>query len=389
MANGVPVWSMTAASNSTADDSINWAEGQAPSSVNDSARAMMARVAEWYADTSGNLVLGGTSTAYTLTTNNVFASLIDGAIVTARVNATSGAAPTLAVDGLTAKQIRGVYGTNIPTGALQINSVHSFVYDSTDDAWIVHGFFSQSSLEDGTVSLPSLTFTADTNSGLYRIGADNIGVTLNGAKVLDVATTGLSITGTLTPSGQIVGFAGTVSAPGYAFASDLDCGLYRIGANNIGLALNGAKVVDYGTAGVAVTGTFSISSTLAVTGASTLTGALTANNSAGVTAYNSAKAFASFGVSGTTVSFTAGNYFNIATITRTADGVFSVAFTSALPTANYVVVGTGTREASPTTTFVSVTATSKLTTGFTLTCLKSSEAGSEDPANCDFAVLGF
>ena len=37
-------WSQTAASNATADPdpSINWQEGQAPSSVNDSARAMMA-----------------------------------------------------------------------------------------------------------------------------------------------------------------------------------------------------------------------------------------------------------------------------------------------------------------------------------------------------------
>ena len=40
-------WSQTAASNATADASINWQEGQAPSSVNDSARAMMASAAAW------------------------------------------------------------------------------------------------------------------------------------------------------------------------------------------------------------------------------------------------------------------------------------------------------------------------------------------------------
>ena len=39
------LWSRTAASNSTADSNVNWAEGQAPSSVNDSARAMMASLA--------------------------------------------------------------------------------------------------------------------------------------------------------------------------------------------------------------------------------------------------------------------------------------------------------------------------------------------------------
>jgi hypothetical protein len=41
-------WSTTAANNATADPSINWQEGQAPSTVNDSARAMMAAVATWF-----------------------------------------------------------------------------------------------------------------------------------------------------------------------------------------------------------------------------------------------------------------------------------------------------------------------------------------------------
>jgi len=34
---------------------------------------------------------------------------------------------------------------------------------------------------------------------------------------------------------------GAVTAPGYAFTNDTDCGLYRIGANNIGFATDGTK----------------------------------------------------------------------------------------------------------------------------------------------------
>lgn len=41
-------WSTTAANNATADPAINWQEGQAPSTVNDSARAMMAALATWF-----------------------------------------------------------------------------------------------------------------------------------------------------------------------------------------------------------------------------------------------------------------------------------------------------------------------------------------------------
>lgn len=40
----ISAWSTTAANNATGDSSINWAEGQLPSTVNNSARAMMASV---------------------------------------------------------------------------------------------------------------------------------------------------------------------------------------------------------------------------------------------------------------------------------------------------------------------------------------------------------
>jgi microcystin-dependent protein len=69
-------------------------------------------------------------------------------------------------------------------------------------------------------------------------------------------------------TGQMKGASGTVALPGITFSADLDCGLYRIGADNVGLSLAGAKVVDFATTGVAVTGT------LSATGASTLTGAV-------------------------------------------------------------------------------------------------------------------
>jgi len=54
---------------------------------------------------------------------------------------------------------------------------------------------------DGTASLPFYSYSGDPNSGFYRIGADNIGLTLGGTKRVDFAAAGTSITGTLTTSG--------------------------------------------------------------------------------------------------------------------------------------------------------------------------------------------
>ena len=48
----------------------------------------------------------------------------------------------------------------------------------------------------GSASLPSLTFSADTNTGLYNKSADVIGVTLGGSNAMDLTASGLKFTAT-------------------------------------------------------------------------------------------------------------------------------------------------------------------------------------------------
>ena len=67
---------------------------------------------------------------------------------------------------------------------------------------------------DGTVSAPQFTFAADDNSGMYRIGADNIGIGVGGAKVIDIGTAGVGVTGTLITSGLATFNAGATVASG-------------------------------------------------------------------------------------------------------------------------------------------------------------------------------
>lgn len=138
MAAGVQsAWSTTAATNATADDNINWREGQGPGTVNNSARAMMAAIKKWFKDSSGSLVTGGSSTAYTLTTNEGL-TLADGVRVTCRMHASCGASPTLNVDSTGAVAIQMAQGTAVPRGRLIIGAVYTFVYYSSSAAWIVH-----------------------------------------------------------------------------------------------------------------------------------------------------------------------------------------------------------------------------------------------------------
>lgn len=138
--NNVFTWSTTPGSNTTADAGINWAEGQAPSTINDSARGMMAAVARWRSD-HGALTTAGGTTAYTLTTNTGFTALATGLGFIAKINATNTGASTLAVDGLTAKAIRTPQDGALLAGDLLINQMYHFIYDaaanSAAGAWIV------------------------------------------------------------------------------------------------------------------------------------------------------------------------------------------------------------------------------------------------------------
>lgn len=72
----------------------------------------------------------------------------------------------------------------------------------------------------------------------------------------------------------IKGQDGTAALPGWTFANDVDTGVYRIGANNLGIACGGAKVVDVAAAGVGVTGTLGVTG-LATFGADLLMSAST------------------------------------------------------------------------------------------------------------------
>jgi microcystin-dependent protein len=136
-------WSRTAASNSTADSTVNWAEGMAPSAVNDSGRAMMASTAAFRDDIAGAIATGGTSTAYTLTTYQVFDSLahLNGQVVAFTPHTTNGATVTLNVDGLGAKPLRSAPSVELPAGVLVEGTPYAALYNSSNSEFILYGFF--------------------------------------------------------------------------------------------------------------------------------------------------------------------------------------------------------------------------------------------------------
>jgi microcystin-dependent protein len=137
-------WSQVAAADATADSSINWQEGQAPSSVNDSARAMMAATAKYRDDIAGAIVTGGTSTSYTLSSYQQFDSFtsMNGAMIAFTPHATNGAGPVyLNADSLGQKYLRSAPSADLAPGVLIQGTPYCATYNNTDGAWYLHGFF--------------------------------------------------------------------------------------------------------------------------------------------------------------------------------------------------------------------------------------------------------
>ena len=136
-------WSQTASADATADSTINWAEGQAPSSVNDSARAMMAATAKYRDDIAGAITTGGTGTAYTVSSYQAFDTLVHlgGQMIAFTPHTTCGAAVTLNVDSLGAKPLRSAPSTELLAGTLIQGTPYVATYNSSDAVFYLRGFY--------------------------------------------------------------------------------------------------------------------------------------------------------------------------------------------------------------------------------------------------------
>lgn len=141
-----------------------------------------------------------------------------------------------------------------------------------------------SSMSDGTELLPGLPFLNDVNTGIFRIGNDNLGISTGGFNVLDLSqgsselqTTSfvykpLTVLNTtcdfacqvgdgissftdlfrvdesnITASVPFLAVSGTESSPGLSFVSDTDTGFFKGGTNQLSVATGGNEVFQFGS----------------------------------------------------------------------------------------------------------------------------------------------
>jgi microcystin-dependent protein len=145
---GVFQFSQTANLNSSAVPTVNYAEGQAPSSLNDSARAVMAAVACYRDDISGSLVTTGTGQNYQISaTNQGFDTLVNfnNKVIAFQPHLTQTGSPvTLSVDGFANVPLRSAPNTELPIGTLIKGTPYTAIYNQADNALYLQGFYGPS-----------------------------------------------------------------------------------------------------------------------------------------------------------------------------------------------------------------------------------------------------
>jgi hypothetical protein len=133
MAGSVWDWSQTAASNDDADGDINWAEGQPARTVNNSARVMMQRQAQFMSDLSARTASTGSSGTYALTTASPFTAYSDGVIVGFTANHSNTSTATLNANAIGAKSIYAA-GAALVGGEIKSGGSYILVYDTALNA---------------------------------------------------------------------------------------------------------------------------------------------------------------------------------------------------------------------------------------------------------------
>jgi hypothetical protein len=88
---------------------------------------------------------------------------------------------------------------------------------------------------DGSAVAPSLTFSSEGTLGIYRVSAGVLGIAAAGALVLSISSSGLTFTEPLVLP------VGSATAPSLTFTANTNTGIYSPTANQVAITTNGAQ----------------------------------------------------------------------------------------------------------------------------------------------------
>jgi hypothetical protein len=151
------------------------------------------------------------------------------------VNGVSGGTIVSLSDG-TVTSLITMAGPSLQIGTTTSHDVSLYTNNSTK--WIIKATSGQlQSVSGGSVGTPSFSFSTDSDTGIFTNSADILAITAGGVLVAQFRNVAGAV--------KFLGADGSVGQPYYTFDLDTDTGIYRIGADNCALVAGGAAVLTW------------------------------------------------------------------------------------------------------------------------------------------------
>ena len=115
-----------------ASNTARFPESQAPSTVNNGARALEGLIARWHKDTNGSVASTGSANAYVFAANQTLSAYYDGLEITFDANFTNTGSATLNVDAVGAATIKKYNDQNLASGDIESGQKVNVIYDGTN-----------------------------------------------------------------------------------------------------------------------------------------------------------------------------------------------------------------------------------------------------------------
>jgi len=117
------------------------------------------------------------------------------------------------------------------------------------------GMLASLKIVDGTEAAPGLAFGLDPDTGMYRIAANEIGVAVAGELKLKIAGVGISTNeGNVDSADGYWAPNGLAATPSYTFKAEQGTGMYKDAAGVLGLSVLGTKKAALSSTGLVITG---------------------------------------------------------------------------------------------------------------------------------------
>ncbi len=102
---------------------------------------------------------------------------------------------------------------------------------------------------DGAAATPAYAFSSDPDTGMYRAGANTIGWAVGGSNVVSLSSAAFVINSPFLSVPD-----GTAGGPSVQFNADPDTGIYRVGTNQLGFATGGSVRATISSSGLSTDG---------------------------------------------------------------------------------------------------------------------------------------